>query len=44
VPTDDQGEPELRGKQNICLDNIVRLAKALKINPAEFFELNGKKP
>lgn len=26
-----------RGKQNICLDNILRLARALKVSPAEFF-------
>jgi transcriptional regulator with XRE-family HTH domain len=32
------------GKQNVCLDNILRLAKALKVNPAEFFELYEKKP
>jgi len=28
-----------RGKQNICLDNIVRLAKALKVAPRELFEM-----
>jgi transcriptional regulator with XRE-family HTH domain len=27
-----------RGKQNICLDNIFRLAKALKVSPRELFE------
>jgi hypothetical protein len=27
------------GKENICLDNILRLARALKTNPAELFAL-----
>lgn len=30
------------GKQNICLDNILKLAKVLKVNPSEFFELYKK--
>jgi transcriptional regulator with XRE-family HTH domain len=28
-----------RGKENICLDNILRLARALKVNPKDLFEL-----
>jgi transcriptional regulator with XRE-family HTH domain len=32
------GEVE-RGKQNISLDNIIRLAKALKVPPGELFDL-----
>jgi transcriptional regulator with XRE-family HTH domain len=32
------GEVE-RGKQNICLDNILQLARALKVNPRDFFDL-----
>jgi transcriptional regulator with XRE-family HTH domain len=35
------GEVE-RGKQNICLDNILQLARALKVNPREFFDLYKK--
>ena len=31
------GEVE-RGKQNICLDNILQLARALKVSPRDFFE------
>jgi transcriptional regulator with XRE-family HTH domain len=31
------GEVE-RGKQNICLDNILQLARALKVNPRDFFD------
>jgi transcriptional regulator with XRE-family HTH domain len=27
-----------RGKQNICLDNILQLARALKISPRELFD------
>jgi transcriptional regulator with XRE-family HTH domain len=30
------------GKQNICLDNILKLARALKVSPAEFFDLYKK--
>jgi transcriptional regulator with XRE-family HTH domain len=32
------GEVE-RGKQNICLDNILQLARALKVSPRAFFDL-----
>ncbi|MBZ5492277.1 MAG: helix-turn-helix domain-containing protein [Acidobacteriia bacterium] len=35
------GEVE-RGKQNICLDNIIQLARALKINPRDLFDLYKK--
>ena len=35
------GEVE-RGKQNICLDNILQLARALKIRPRDFFDLYKK--
>lgn len=28
-----------RGKQNICIDNILQLARALKVNPRDFFDL-----
>ena len=35
------GEVE-RGKQNICLDNILQLAHALKVNPRDFFDLYKK--
>jgi transcriptional regulator with XRE-family HTH domain len=35
------GEVE-RGKQNICLDNILQLARALKVNPRELFDLYKK--
>ncbi|HET8888619.1 MAG TPA: helix-turn-helix transcriptional regulator [Candidatus Angelobacter sp.] len=28
-----------RGQENICLDNILKLARALKVNPAELFGL-----
>ena len=35
------GEVE-RGKQNICLDNILQLARALKVNPCDFFDLYKK--
>jgi transcriptional regulator with XRE-family HTH domain len=35
------GEVE-RGKQNICLDNILQLARALKVNPRDFFDLYKK--
>jgi transcriptional regulator with XRE-family HTH domain len=35
------GEVE-RGKQNICLDNILQLARALKISPRDFFDLYKK--
>jgi transcriptional regulator with XRE-family HTH domain len=31
------GEVE-RGKQNICLDNILQLARALKVNPRDLFD------
>jgi transcriptional regulator with XRE-family HTH domain len=31
------GEVE-RGKQNICLDNIIQLARALKVNPRDLFD------
>jgi transcriptional regulator with XRE-family HTH domain len=27
-----------RGKQNICIDNILQLARALKVNPRDFFD------
>lgn len=36
------GEVE-RGRENICLDNILGLARALKVSPGEFFELYEKK-
>jgi len=32
------GEVE-RGKQNVCIDNILRLARALKVKPGELFDL-----
>ncbi len=32
-----------RGKQNICLDNILRLARVLRIKPADLFSLYDKK-
>jgi transcriptional regulator with XRE-family HTH domain len=32
------GEVE-RGKQNVCLDNILQLARALKVSPRDFFDL-----
>jgi transcriptional regulator with XRE-family HTH domain len=35
------GEVE-RGKQNICLDNILQLARALKVSPRDFFDLYKK--
>jgi transcriptional regulator with XRE-family HTH domain len=35
------GEVE-RGKQNICLDNILQLARALKVNPRDLFDLYKK--
>jgi transcriptional regulator with XRE-family HTH domain len=35
------GEVE-RGRQNICLDNILQLARALKVNPRDFFDLYKK--
>jgi len=35
------GEVE-RGKQNICLDNILQLARALKVSPLDFFDLYKK--
>ena len=35
------GEVE-RGNQNICLDNIVQLARALKVSPRDFFDLYKK--
>jgi transcriptional regulator with XRE-family HTH domain len=28
-----------RGQENVCLDNILKLARALKVNPAELFDL-----
>jgi len=31
-----------RGKENICLDNIIQLARALKVNPRDFFDLYKK--
>jgi len=31
-----------RGKENICLDNILSLARALKVNPADLFGLYDK--
>lgn len=27
------------GKQNICIDNILELARALKVNPRDLFDL-----
>jgi transcriptional regulator with XRE-family HTH domain len=30
------------GKQNICLDNILKLARILKVSPSEFFDLYKK--
>ena len=27
-----------RGKQNICIDNILQLARALKVNPRDLFD------
>jgi transcriptional regulator with XRE-family HTH domain len=35
------GEVE-RGKQNICLDNILQLARALKVNPRDLFDFYKK--
>ena len=35
------GEVE-RGKQNICLDNILQLARALKVSPRDLFDLYKK--
>jgi transcriptional regulator with XRE-family HTH domain len=35
------GEVE-RGRQNICLDNILQLARALKVSPRDFFDLYKK--
>jgi transcriptional regulator with XRE-family HTH domain len=35
------GEVE-RGKQNICLDNILQLARALKVSPRDFFDFYKK--
>ena len=35
------GEVE-RGKQNICLDNILQLARALKVSPRDFFDTYKK--
>jgi transcriptional regulator with XRE-family HTH domain len=35
------GEVE-RGRQNICLDNILQLARALKVNPRDLFDLYKK--
>ena len=32
------GEVE-RGNQNICLDNILQLSRALKVSPRDFFDL-----
>ena len=26
-----------RGRENVCLDNILKLAKALKVSPADLF-------
>ena len=31
-----------RGKQNVCLDNIIQLARALKVNPRDLFDLYKK--
>jgi transcriptional regulator with XRE-family HTH domain len=31
-----------RGEENLCLDKIVNLARALKVSPMEFFELFPK--
>jgi transcriptional regulator with XRE-family HTH domain len=31
-----------RGKQNICIDNVLQLARALKVNPRDFFDLYKK--
>jgi hypothetical protein len=28
-----------RGEQNICLDNILQLARALKVSPRDFFDI-----
>ena len=28
-----------RGQENVCLDNILKLARALKVKPAELFDL-----
>ena len=28
-----------RGQENVCLDNILKLARALKVTPAELFDL-----
>lgn len=30
------------GKENICLDNILKLARILKISPSELFDLYKK--
>jgi transcriptional regulator with XRE-family HTH domain len=27
-----------RGQENVCLDNILRLARALKVSPADLFD------
>lgn len=35
------GEVE-RGKQNICIDNILQLARALKVNPRDLFDTYKK--
>ena len=35
------GEVE-RGKQNICLDNILQLARALKVSPRDLFDFYKK--
>jgi transcriptional regulator with XRE-family HTH domain len=31
-----------RGKQNVCLDNIIQLARALKVNPRDLFDFYKK--
>ena len=31
-----------RGKENICLDNILSLARALKVSPSDLFGLYEK--
>jgi transcriptional regulator with XRE-family HTH domain len=28
-----------RGRENVCLDNILKLARMLKVKPSELFEL-----
>lgn len=30
------------GKQNICIDNILQLARVLKVNPGDLFDLYKK--